>query len=1742
VYNNGRDGIILNESTSGNIIKNNIITDNGESSASYYGINIQTGSSATISYNDVWNNGPGGTNNYGGQASAGTGDISYDPFFKSINEQNEDFLKLMSFYKGDAGSSPCIDAGDPNDEPCIETFPRVDMGAFDIYTNAPALIGYWKMDEGEGSSLGDSSTYENDGTINGASWTQGISDYSLNFDGLDDYVNCGNDSSLDAENQLTVEMWFKFSEIPAWWNRLLSKGVWAADNSQTAYIIVTGKDVPKIFFQVCQSDRTIKSVATPDLEVGQWYHLAGTYKGGMMCIYLNGEPVEYTTSATGSIQTVDENLVIGANSSYGEKFNGIIDEVKLYNRALTEEEIEADYKSYFEISNPSVSISEGDYTVSPNINLNLSCSNAAEMMISEDPDFAGAGWEDYSTEKAWTLSAGYSEKVVYVKFRNAVYESEVVFDGIIYFDPQGDEDNDNLTNGEEVNGTYGYITDPTNPDSDGDGLDDYTEIQYGTDPNNEDTDGDGINDDVDIAIKSINVADNTVTTENNVDLSGIATVDIERAEISVYSNGDLASRVLYCAINGDEFSINALPLYPGSNRIEIKVFEKHRTDNFAAKTVNVFSEKIPPLDLVINTPLISREKEINITYDITILTDTGYISSMVIGGVDVGENGADIELEHGRNELNWSCTVNFEDGLETTFTGTKVVYYSIPTKRYWYEREEGFWTGYYYNDSFNIKWYEDSPPFAYPPEFVDGWVTKVIDGTEEEIINTGGTSTNFFYFLNCSVTEYDSSEVYFRTDPKLDNVDDYKTVITYDENQTNINLFGRGITDYSGAIVLTEAELPPEADMQISQHCVPVGSDECHVQLDIRPFYIRIKDFKCGDLFNKNTIVPGVQFEVNADLSNVVLDYVIEWAIEGLSENDYTLTSEGPVAWITVHNTVQTEGEITIKCKYKISELNEEVTDTLTADIIQPALSVLTAPQFVRDDNNLSVLVKVDKDELIGGKVKYKIIDKSTGGIIKEGDLESVDGLEYYGTFYHSELLPGDYTLKLIYEDNEVLETDFSVGTVMISGIPENLLSFPGVILRVNDDYNEYLGNEGSVMEEDKADNDLLRNDGSSSLESSYRADGKLVPSDQDIKGFNIESAVIENTQIILSREQSPSPSGKVRVFIANGEEIIELLGPDDEETDDLSQLYFAQADEWTCYIEGVEPGEVVLTLKYVKDNNIIDESKLFITSLGFDLSFDSNNDNVINRKDKLLNMKVEYWGDWNDVFIEKKDIFKFWLNNDLDTDKGENTATIENSSDDYINGLRDLEDFSFFRAFYSAPPAGHKYILDVAPFLNDSNYHEVGINVFFKANTDDPLAYLKTPEEALSQSCHLNIGRATWQGSVMSSVTEHVLLPDEDSAYCLFEGVKGDTLPFYVTLKLLDENDTEVFSKTRLIYLCDVEDLYTFVSARTENYETVEFISGPEDPVLPPEDWDDNKYYMKAMDDDSDKIFVMVHGYNVTQEEAVRSFSTMYKRMYWAGYRGVFVGLTWEGDEGWEVYGYNLWFNTNTLNALQTAEAFSDYVRELKNKNSNKIINVGAHSLGNMVVSMGLRYHDAGENVINNLIMMQAAVVGNAYDPDLEIVRKHDLEEDHWLSYFNWISQPVGSKILNTYSSLDTVLNGAWACNENRTKNTLLYLLLLPDIETRPNHEFEDDYFIELSFKHPGRTVAAGVTAFGENFTNSENICVEDKVIGKDENGELLRWRHSTMTDLPLPNIWRFYDYKGIGKYIGIPKLQGEN
>jgi WD40 repeat protein/serine/threonine protein kinase len=203
---------------------------------------------------------------------------------------------------------------------------------------ANQMIAHWTFDQVEGKKVLDSSGNELHGKLQGDA--QIISDPQrnsvLSLDGDGDYVDCGNSSVFEMSRQITVSAWIKVNTFDKKFQAIVTKGdkAWRLqreNETDALQFACTGLKVP--------SDRSSAVRGKMDVNDGKWHHVVGVYDGTKMCLYLDGE-LDVSASATGSIKTNSDPVYIGENGERRRFWNGLIDDVRIYSYALSEEEIE----------------------------------------------------------------------------------------------------------------------------------------------------------------------------------------------------------------------------------------------------------------------------------------------------------------------------------------------------------------------------------------------------------------------------------------------------------------------------------------------------------------------------------------------------------------------------------------------------------------------------------------------------------------------------------------------------------------------------------------------------------------------------------------------------------------------------------------------------------------------------------------------------------------------------------------------------------------------------------------------------------------------------------------------------------------------------------------------------------------------------------------------------------------------------------------------------------------------------------------------------------------------------------------------------------------------------------------------------------------------------------------------------------------------------------------------------------
>ena len=208
------------------------------------------------------------------------------------------------------------------------------------------LVGYWRFDEETGSTAKDSSPYGNDGTIYGATRVRGIIGKALSFDGVDDYVEVPDSESLDITDEITIEVWVK----PAIdLTSDLTTSSWFVYKYQTYYLYYHQNGFLSFYTAGTSPSETTFPTT---FNANTWYHIVGTFDSntGTKKLFINGENVKTETGITGTISTTDYNVYI-SGAYHNRPFNGTIDEVRIYNRALSPGEIRIHY-AFFKYIKP----------------------------------------------------------------------------------------------------------------------------------------------------------------------------------------------------------------------------------------------------------------------------------------------------------------------------------------------------------------------------------------------------------------------------------------------------------------------------------------------------------------------------------------------------------------------------------------------------------------------------------------------------------------------------------------------------------------------------------------------------------------------------------------------------------------------------------------------------------------------------------------------------------------------------------------------------------------------------------------------------------------------------------------------------------------------------------------------------------------------------------------------------------------------------------------------------------------------------------------------------------------------------------------------------------------------------------------------------------------------------------------------------------------------------------------------
>ena len=205
------------------------------------------------------------------------------------------------------------------------TFGTVAQAELDL----EACIGAWLFDEGKGNKSEDASGKDNHGKIDGAKWVKGKFGQALDFNGKGDFVEIPDSDSLTKDiEEITILAWAHMTRgvTQGTWNALVGKNPYPS--GYLMWIEVPNQPCGLVFSPARHDDR-----ANFQMDLKKWYHLGFTRaKKGDMKFYIDGKLITEAKSGAGPIATKPAPIMIAGQS--GQTFEGLIDEVMLFNQAI----------------------------------------------------------------------------------------------------------------------------------------------------------------------------------------------------------------------------------------------------------------------------------------------------------------------------------------------------------------------------------------------------------------------------------------------------------------------------------------------------------------------------------------------------------------------------------------------------------------------------------------------------------------------------------------------------------------------------------------------------------------------------------------------------------------------------------------------------------------------------------------------------------------------------------------------------------------------------------------------------------------------------------------------------------------------------------------------------------------------------------------------------------------------------------------------------------------------------------------------------------------------------------------------------------------------------------------------------------------------------------------------------------------------------------------------------------------
>ncbi len=270
-------------------------------------------------------------------------------------------------------------------------------------------IAAYSFNDDSGTTATDVSGHGRHGIISGATWTgAGRFAGALAFDGVNDWVTVPDDPALHLTTGMTVEAWVCPTALSGYRTVALREVP-----GGLAYGLYANDEAPRPAIWIKADGTDVEAVGPQPMQLNVWVHMAATYDGTTLRLFLNSQPWG-SYAVSGTLSDASGVLRFGGNAVWGEYFSGFLDEIRIYNRALSSSELFTDAVTPIpplagsDVTPPSVSLTApAAGTVSGTVTLKASASdNVGVAGVRFKVNGAVVGSEDFSVpyEMDWATT------------------------------------------------------------------------------------------------------------------------------------------------------------------------------------------------------------------------------------------------------------------------------------------------------------------------------------------------------------------------------------------------------------------------------------------------------------------------------------------------------------------------------------------------------------------------------------------------------------------------------------------------------------------------------------------------------------------------------------------------------------------------------------------------------------------------------------------------------------------------------------------------------------------------------------------------------------------------------------------------------------------------------------------------------------------------------------------------------------------------------------------------------------------------------------------------------------------------------------------------------------------------------------------------------------------------------------------------------------------------------------------